>query len=126
MNNLAIARWWPAPEQRAAYAVIARVPPDAAVSAQDPYVAHLSLRSRVAVFPVDIDGADHVLVNTATYPWRKLPGVSMERQDRAVSITLPGGQQYRYRVVSEAGPHLLLARRRASDDQAARSALHAG
>ena len=109
VNNLAFDRWWPGAEQRMAYGVMARVPPEARLSAQDPYIAHLSLRPRVAVFPVDIEGADHVLINAATYPWRNQPGVTMERRGRDVLITMPDGRAHRYDVVAEAGPHLLLS-----------------
>ena len=108
VNNLALARWWPRPDQRAAYTVLARVPAAAVLSAQDPYVPHLSLRPLVFVFPVDIERADHVLVNTSGYPWRNLPGVTMERRDASVVIGMPGGARHRYAVVAEAGPHLLL------------------
>jgi len=110
VNDLAFARWWPSPAQRAAYAVLARVPPEAAVSAQDPYVAHVSLRRRVSVFPVGIETADHLLLNAATYPWRNLPGVSMARAGRTLVIGLPDGREYRYAVASEGGSHLLLRR----------------
>jgi uncharacterized membrane protein len=108
VNNLSLARWWPAPEQRAAYRVMAQVPAQATLSAQDPYVPHLSQRSRVFVFPVGIDAADHVLINTTSYPWRSLPGVTMERRGRAVIIAMPGGRERPYAVVAEAGPHVLL------------------
>ncbi len=111
MNNLALARWWPGPEHRAAYSVLARVPREAAVSAQDPYVPHLSLRRHVSVFPVGIENADHVLLNVRSYPWRGLPGVTMTRDGDTVTIALPPEREYRYDVASEAGPHLLLARR---------------
>jgi uncharacterized membrane protein len=108
VNNLSFSRWWPGPEQRLAYRVMSRVPAGAALSAQDPYVPHLSLRSRVFVFPVEIDAADHVLINTASYPWRNLPGVTMQRRDGAAIIATPDGRERRYAVVAEAGPHLLL------------------
>jgi uncharacterized membrane protein len=110
VNDLSFARWWPGPGARAASAVVARVPPEAAVSAQDPYVAHLSLRQQVSVFPLGIERADHVLLNAATYPWRNLPGVSMARAGEAVTIGMPDRREYRYEVVSEAGSHLLLRR----------------
>ena len=62
-NDLAVARWWPDAEQRAAYPVLARIPPAASVSAQDRYVAHVSLRERVTVFPVALEAAQYVVVN---------------------------------------------------------------
>ncbi len=111
VNNLAVARWWPSAEQRVGYAVLAQVPAQAAVSAQDPYVAHLSLRPLVFVFPEGIEKADYVLVNAATYPWRNLPEVTMEHEGNIVTITLSGGREYPYAVAASGGPHLLLRRR---------------
>jgi hypothetical protein len=74
-------------------------------------VPHLSLRSSVFVFPVEIDTADHVLINTASYPWRGLPGVTMERRGSAVIIAMPGRRERHYAVVAEGGPHVLLRSR---------------
>jgi len=112
VNDLAISRWWPGPEHRAAHATIGRVPPTAAVSAQDPYVPHLSTRVLVFVFPVGIDKADHVVLNATTYPWRSDPDVTMAREQGTVVISMgASGPEYRYEVVYEAGPHLLLGRR---------------
>jgi len=108
-NNLAVARFWPTPAQMAAYRVLAAVPPAAAVTAQDPYVPHLSLRPRVFVFPVGIDKSDYALVDLDTYPWRNLPGVTLARDGTTVTI-VSGGADYRYTVAAEAGPHLLLRR----------------
>jgi len=111
VNNFALARWWPASEQRAAYSVLAQVPAATTISAQDPYVAHLCLRPLVFVFPVGIEQSEYVLVNVATYPWRNLPAVTMEREGTTVTITLPLRETHRYAIASEAGPHLLLRRR---------------
>jgi uncharacterized membrane protein len=109
VNNLAIARFWPPPEQRAAYRVLSRVPPAAAVSAQDPYVPHLSLRPLVFVFPVGIEKSDYVLLNLDSYPWRNLPGVTLVRDGASVTI-VAGGVGRRYAVAAQGGPHLLLRR----------------
>jgi uncharacterized membrane protein len=108
-NDLALARWWPGHEQRAAYQVLAQVPPTASVSAQDRYVPHLSLRRFVTVFPAGLDRAEYVLVNEAAYPWHGLPDVRLERDSDAVTI-VRAGRLFRYRVVAQAGPHLLLHR----------------
>jgi hypothetical protein len=54
MNNFSVERFWPKPVRRQAWEVIAQVPASAAVSAQDRYVAHLSLRPLVFVFPEEI------------------------------------------------------------------------
>jgi uncharacterized membrane protein len=109
VNDLAVARWWPGAEQRAAYAVLAQVPVAAAVSAQDRYVPHLSLRRSVTVFPVALDQAEYVLVNERTYPWRNLPDVTFTRSGNNVTI-IEAAQEFHYRVAAEAGPHLLLRR----------------
>lgn len=111
VNNLSVERFWPKPEHRQAWEVMAQVPAGAAVSAQDRYVAHLSLRPLVFVFPEKLEKADHLLLNTSSYPWRANPGVTMERVGDAVTVTNgAGGPTYRYRVAAEKGPHLLLRR----------------
>jgi uncharacterized membrane protein len=111
VNDFSFERFWPKPEHRDAWAVISRVPASAAVSAQDRYVAHLSLRPLVFVFPVEIERADHLLVNASSYPWPADPGVTMTRDGDTVTITNgAGGPTYRYRVAAEKGPHLLLRR----------------
>ena len=109
MNNLAPARFRPTAAQAAAYRVLDAVPPAAVVSAQDPYVPHLSLRPLVFVFPVGLGKSDHVLIDGATYPWRNLPGTTMARDGLAVTI-VSDGAEYRYAVAAEAGTVLLLRR----------------
>jgi len=111
VNDLALRRWWPTAEHRAAYAVLARVPPDASVSTDERYIPHLALRPRVYVFPTGLDRSDHVLVNARAYPWRNRPGVTMEREAGAVTVRVAEtGSEHRYAVVAETGPHLLLRR----------------
>ena len=112
VNNLSYERVVPKLEHRQAFEVIAQVPADAVVSAQDPYVPHLALRPLVFVFPVGIEKADHLLLNTSTYPWRKDPDVIMKREGDTVTITKGvDGPTYRYAVAAERGPILLLRRR---------------
>jgi len=112
VNNLSVERFWPKPEHRQAFKVMAQVPDGAVVSAQDPYVAHLSLRPLVFVFPVGIEKADHVLLYTPSYPWRRDPDVTMKRDGDTVTITNgAGGPAYRYDVAAERGPILLLRKR---------------
>ena len=92
--------------------MLSRVPVNAVVSAQDPYVPHLSLRPLVFVFPVGIEKADHLVLNKATYPWRANREVTMQRECDTVSITNGvGGPTYHYVVAAEQGPILLLRRR---------------
>ncbi len=111
INQFAIYRWWPDASDRAAHRVLALVPATGAVSAQDPYLPHVSLRPLVFVFPVGIEKADYLILNTASYPWRDLPGVTMARDGEGVVIGMPDGQIYRYAVAAEGGPYLLLRRR---------------
>ena len=111
VNNFSVARAWPSADQRMAYTVLAQVPAQASISAQDPYVAHLSLRPQVFVFPEEIERADYVLLNMSTYPWRNLPGVTMDKEGDIVTITLGGGRELPYAIAASAGPHLLLRRR---------------
>jgi uncharacterized membrane protein len=87
VNNLSVERFWPKPVHRQAWEVIAQVSASAAVSAQDRYVAHLSLRPLVFVFPEEIEKADHLLLNASSYPWRSNPGVMMKREGDTVTIT---------------------------------------
>ncbi len=111
-NDLAVARWWPDAEQRAAWSVLARVPAAASISAQERYVPHLALRRLVTVFPVALDRVDYVLVNERAYPWRDLPDVVLERAGNAVAIVAADSRTFRYRVAAQSGPHLLLERSR--------------
>ncbi len=112
VNQFAVYRFWPGPGQRAAHALMAKVPAGAVVSAQDPYVAHLAMRPRISVFPVGLETADHVMLNAATYPWRSLPGATMARRGDTVTISpSPGAPEHAWVVAAEAGPHLLLRRR---------------
>ena len=111
VNDLGWTRWRPTDEHRGAYALLAQVPPAAAVSAHDRYVPHLSLRPHVTVFPVDLGRADHVLLHAASYPWRNLPGVTLRRDGQTAVIAVAEERaERRYAVVAEAGPHLLLRR----------------
>ncbi len=111
-DRLALRRAVPKLEHRQAFEVLAQVPAGAAVSAQDPYVPHLALRPLVFVFPVGIEKADYLLLNTSTYPWRGDPDVTMKREGDTVTVTNgTGGPTCRYVVAAERGPNLLLRRR---------------
>jgi carbamoylphosphate synthase small subunit len=111
MNNFSTERFWPKLEHRQAWEVMAQIPAGAAVSAHDRYVAHLSMRPLVFVFPVGLDKADHLLVYARAYPWRSNPEVVMKRDGDTVIITNgAGGPTHRYQVVAARGPHLLLRR----------------
>jgi hypothetical protein len=60
---------------------------------------------------VDLARADHVLLHAASYPWRNLPGVTLRRDgERAVIAVAQERAEWRYAVIGQAGPHLLLRR----------------
>lgn len=63
----------------------------------------------MTVFPTGLDGAEYVLVNEAAYPRHGLADVTLQRDADAVTIAT-AGRLFRYRVVAETGPHLLLHR----------------
>jgi hypothetical protein len=66
----------------------------------------------VFVFPVGIEKADHVLLYAPSFPSRGNPEVTLKRDgDTATITTGAGGSTYRYDVVFERGPNLLLRRR---------------
>jgi len=60
------------------------------------------------VFPVGLDRADYVLLNERTYPWRSLPGVTLERRGDTIIIATPEPREFHYTVAAHEGPHLLL------------------
>ena len=84
----------------------------AALSAQDPYVPHLSLRPHVFVFPVGIERG-----RSRPAQYRELSMAQPARGDhgargRRGDHHVPGGREYRYAIAAEAGPHQLLSRER--------------
>ncbi len=112
VNQFAVTRWLPSADDRAAHAVLARVPPEASVSAHERYVPHMSLRPLVFVFPVGLDKADYVMLHAASYPWRNLPGVTLSWEgDRASIAVTETGSTHEYVVVAEGSSQLLLRRR---------------
>jgi uncharacterized membrane protein len=114
INQFGVERWWPSPERRAVHRMLAQVPPDVPVSAQDQYVPHLAQRPLIFVFPVSLERAEVVVINEASYPWRSLPGVTMRRDGATVTIEVPRGGPgptiHRFHVTAEAPPHLVLRR----------------
>jgi uncharacterized membrane protein len=109
-NDLAVARWWLSTEQRAAYTVLAQVPPTASIAAQDRYLPHLSTRRLATYFPTAIERTDYALVNLNSYPWRHFPDLTLERTGDTVTIASSSGRAVRYAVAAQSGPHLLLRR----------------
>jgi hypothetical protein len=114
LNDLAVSRWWLTGRQRAAYTVLAEVPPGASVSTWERFVPHLSLRREVFVFPVGIAQSDCVVVDGTILPDpRRLPDLRIARKGKEMTLSLraPGGPvEYRYEILREAEGYLLLCR----------------
>jgi uncharacterized membrane protein len=64
VNDLGVNFWRLSPEAHAAYALMARIPPDAPVAAYERLVPHLATRRDVWVPPRGLSEADYVLVRT--------------------------------------------------------------
>jgi uncharacterized membrane protein len=60
-NDLSIRFWRLGPEQHAAYALMARVPQDAAISANERLVPHLATRPEIHVFPRGLPTSQYIL-----------------------------------------------------------------
>jgi hypothetical protein len=56
-----VTRWRLAPDQRAAYALMARIPASAPVSVNERLVPHLGTRPEVYVFPTYVERAEYAL-----------------------------------------------------------------
>lgn len=108
LNELGVNKWKLSDRQRKAYAVMARIPPGAAVSTWDRFVPHLSLRSKVFVFPVGLDRSEYVLLDLDAGLGRN-PVAALDRQGDRVVIRA-GGLEYRYAVVTEEARYLVLRR----------------
>jgi uncharacterized membrane protein len=109
LNDLMVTRWWPGERERAAHAVLARVPPLASISADERFVPHLSHRPKAFIFPTALDRSEYVLINTGAYPWRNLPDHRLERQGNTATVReATTGVEYRYEVLTEQARILLL------------------
>lgn len=91
VNDLSPLFWRRGPSQHAAYALMARVPPDAAVSAYERLVPHLATRREVYVFPRGVPASEYVL----DLETRAAPRVPSDR----------------YEELARAGPWVLWRRR---------------
>jgi uncharacterized membrane protein len=89
VNDLGVARWRLGHEQRAAHALLGRVPPKAPVSANERLVPHLAARAEVFVFPAGLGRSEWVLERAAVLRREAAPG---------------------YREAARAGPWVLLRR----------------
>jgi uncharacterized membrane protein len=113
LNELRVDRVVRTEHQRAAYQVMAAIPPEAAVSTHDPYVPHLTRRSKVFLFPAGLEKSDYALIDLTTYPW-KLPGFEVHRQGAEVLLRWRWAgevKEWQYEVAGERAGYLLLKSR---------------
>jgi len=61
INDLMVTRWRLGPEQRAARALAARIPPDVPVSVNERLQPHLALRAESYIFPTAVERSQYVL-----------------------------------------------------------------
>jgi uncharacterized membrane protein len=64
VNDLGVNFWRLGPDQRSAYTLMARIPPEASVAAYERLVPHLATRPNVWVPPRGLTEADYVLIRT--------------------------------------------------------------
>lgn len=111
VNDLMVTRWWPGERERAAHAVLARVPPLASISTEERLVPHLTHRPKAWIFPTGVERSGYVLLDVNGYPSSKVPDYRLERRGNVVSVIGgPTGAAYRYEVVAEQAPFVLLKR----------------
>jgi uncharacterized membrane protein len=73
-NDLSVRFWRLGEEQRAAHALMARIPPDTGVSANERLVPHLVMRKDVFVYPRGLGISSHVIERVEVLARRPAPG----------------------------------------------------
>jgi len=107
VNALAVRQWWPEERRRAAYALLAQVPPDAAVSVWDRFAPHLAMRPKVFLFPAGLERSEYVVLDGKA-PSRE---VMSERNGSQMVLKVAAGEsagQHQYEIVREIEGYLLL------------------
>ena len=112
VNGLAVSRWRPTDDARAAVKVMDSIPPSASVCAGERFFPHLARRQKVFVFPVGLDRADYAFVSSARLDEGEVGRVVATRDGADVTLSpgAPVNKTVRYRVVREEGEYLLLQR----------------
>lgn len=83
VNDLSVARWRPGPDQRAAYALMRRVPPSVPVSADERLVPHLATRPEIYLFPAGLERSEYVLARESEIAKTPPPGFAALARDGA-------------------------------------------
>ena len=73
-NDLMVTRWRLQPDQRAAYALMRRIPGDAAVSANERLAPHLATRRRLFIHPTGLGISEYVLDREVVLRAEPAPG----------------------------------------------------
>lgn len=110
-NDLMVTRWWPDERTRAVHALVARVPPDVVVGADERIVPHLAHRPRIYIFPQRLEACEWLVVNVGPGARDSLRDLRPQRRgDRIAFVPVRSGTEQVFTVVESRGA-LLLARR---------------
>jgi uncharacterized membrane protein len=91
VNELGVGKWVLGPEQRAARALLTRVPGDAAVSVNERLVPHLATRPEVYVFPAGVERAQWVMDLESTIARAQPAGFEVVAREQGWVLLRRGG-----------------------------------
>jgi len=92
LNDLMVTRWRLGPEQRAAHALLARIPSAAPVSVNERLQPHLARRVESYIFPAAVERSDYVLELDSVLARRPLPpGFVVEARQAGWTLLRRGG-----------------------------------
>ena len=94
VNDLMVTRWRLGPEQRAARALAARIPPGVAVSVNERLQPHLATRAEAYLFPTAVERSQWILEMDSVLARRPLPpGLVVEARERGWTLLRRAGGQ---------------------------------
>jgi len=86
VNELGVSKWALGPEQRAAHALMTRVPPLIPVSVNERLVPHLATRAECYIFPAGVDRAQWVLDRESSITREKVGGFEVVARERGWTL----------------------------------------
>jgi uncharacterized membrane protein len=111
VNDLTVDRWWPDARVRDVHALVAMVPAQVVVGADERIVPHLAHRPSIYIFPQRLDICEWLLVTTGPGSEYAFRDWRLARDGPRVTFhPIKAGVAQTFSVVAERGP-LLLARR---------------
>jgi uncharacterized membrane protein len=111
VNDLTVTRWWPEPRTRDVHALVARVPPQVVVGADERIVPHLSQRPRVYIFPQRLEICEWLLIDVGPGSEDSFRAWRLDRRgDTVAFVPVKPGREEVFSVV-ETRNTLVLARR---------------